>query len=74
MEFPVLRLVANPAEVSGSPDPGRGSAQTIFPRGQPTAFTPLIYGLPSFYIFFWWFSRSKNDRIPSTFATETNCQ
>ncbi|KAK1126668.1 hypothetical protein K0M31_004294, partial [Melipona bicolor] len=46
VEFPVLAngLVANPAEVSGSPDLGRGSAQTISPRGQPTAFTPLIYG------------------------------
>lgn len=61
VEFPVSRLVANPVEVSGSPGPGRGSAQTIFPRGQPhrvyaTDLWPASVLDNS--------SRSKSDRAP----------
>lgn len=61
VEFPVSRLVANPVEVSGSPGPGRGSAQTIFPRGQPhrvyaTDLWPALALDNS--------SRSKSDRVP----------
>lgn len=50
VEFPVSRLVANPVEVSGSPGRVEGQPKQSFLGVSPTAFTPLIYGLPPSWI------------------------